>query len=294
MRRSVRLVGLLIFVLCLGIAGPVPALEAQRQNVAFTRPPPPVLGTVYVFRPMGGKFATPEMDNLAGKIRARGLKAEVFNYVDWIRPADAAIARYRAEAWKSAIILVGHSAGGDSAIRFARWLKRAGVPVDLIVTLDPTRIAGRVPNNVQRFINVYSSANTLGGGDPQPALDFRGHFVSVDLKNVPNLRHLYLPKLAGLQDKVVDKIAAIAEAPAAVEGPAVQIEYQIPRGEEIVLWDSGMQVPIQAGDTATSIAARYAVPAWAVAAINHVDAARPLVAGRQAIVPHHIEADAAH
>ena len=290
MRTAQRFVVVLFVVLSFGIAGPLPAFEAQRQNVASGKPPPPLLGTVYVFRPMGGKFATPEMDNLAGKIRARGLEAEVFNYIDWVRPANQAIARYKAEVWKSAIIVVGHSAGGDSAIRFALWLKRAGVPVDLVVTLDPTRIAGRVPGNVERFINIYSSMNTLGGGDPLPAGDFRGHFASVDLKNYPNLWHVYLPRITGLQDTVVDKIAAVAEEPTPAEGPAVRIEYPVPRGERIVLWDSGLPVPVEAGDTAASIAARYGVPAWAVAEINHVDPARPLPAGRQLIVPRRLEA----
>ncbi len=260
------------------------------------RPPPafgataPVLGTVYVFRPIGGKFVTPEMDNLAAKIGQRGLEAKVYNYVDWIRPANAAIARYKAEDLKSAIIVVGHSAGGDSAIRFAIWLKRAGVPVSLIVTLDPTRIAGRVPSNVERFVNIYGSMNTLGGGDPKPAADFHGHFASVDLKNFREW-HLELPETAGLQDAVVDKIMAVVEQPVMPEASGVQIEYAIPRGEPIVLWDSGVAVAAAAGDTPATIAAQYGVPIWAVAAINHIDPERRLPAGQRVVVPRMFEAD---
>ena len=150
---------------------------------------------------------------------------------------------------KSPIIAVGHSAGGDSAIRFALWLRRANVPVDLIITLDPTRIANRVPGNVERFINIYSSANALGGGDPTPARDFHGHFASVDLKNYPNIWHVYMPRLAGLQDKVVAKIVEVAAHPVAADGPAVGIEYQMPRGEPLELWDSGVKVNVAPGDT---------------------------------------------
>ena len=264
-----------------------------RPPAAFGATPEPVLGTVYVFRPIGGKFATPEMDNLADKIRARGLEAEVFNYVDWIRPANAAIARYKSEAWKSPIIAVGHSAGGDSTIRFATWLKRAGVPVNLIVTLDPTRIAAQVPGNVERFINIYGSVNTLGGGDPKPAADFHGHFASIDLKNFHEW-HLELPKIAGLQDAVVDKIMAVVEQPEAAEAaeaPGVPIEYAIPRGDSLVLWDSGVTVAAAAGDTPATIAAQYGVPVWAVAAINHLDPERHLPAGQRVVVPRTFDTD---
>jgi LysM domain len=265
-------------------------IAAVRPPPAFGATPEPVLGTVYVFRPIGGKFTTPEMDNLATKIQARGLEAKVFNYVDWIRPANAAIARYKSEVWKSAIILVGHSAGGDSTIRFATWLKRAGVPVNLIVTIDPTRIAGSVPSNVERFVNIYGSMNTLGGGDPKPAADFTGHFASVDLKNFHEL-HVELPKVAGLQDAIVDKIMAVVEQPVVPKTPGVQIEYAIPRGEPIVLWDSGMTVAAAAGDTPATIAAQYGVPAWAVTVINHIEPDRHLAAGQRVVVPHTFESD---
>lgn len=259
-----------------------------RPGPAMAATPTPVLGTVYVFRPIGGKYATPEMDNIAAKIRARGLAAEVFNYVDWLRPANAAIARYKSEAWKSAIMVVGHSAGGDSAIRFALWLKRAGVPVNLIVTLDPTRIASQVPGNVQRFINVYASLNTLGGGDPKPAPDFHGHFASVDLKNFHEW-HLELPKIAGLQDAVIDKMMAVAEDTAAPGTSGVRIEYAIPRGQPIVLWDSGVTVEAKDGETVADVAAQYGVPVWAVAEINHVDPGSHLSA-RRLVVPRMFEA----
>ncbi len=184
----------------------------------------------------------------------------------------------------------GTRPGAISTLRFATWLKRAGVPVNLIVTLDPTRIARRVPSNVERFINVYGSMNTLGGGDPKPAEDFHGHFASVDLKNFHEW-HLELPKIAGLQDAVVDKIMAVVERPAAPEAAGVDIEYAIPRGDPIVLWDSGVVVGAQAGETPAAIAAQYGVPVWAVTEINHVEADRRLPAGQRIVVPQTFETD---
>ncbi|MCP4380745.1 MAG: LysM peptidoglycan-binding domain-containing protein, partial [Hyphomicrobiales bacterium] len=241
--------------------------------------------------PMGGRLATPEMDKLARRIKARGLEAEVHPYADWIRPANAAIARYQAETWKSAIIVVGHSAGADSSIRFARWLRRAGVPVDLIITLDPTRIANTVPGNVERFVNVHSSGRTLGSGDPKPARDFKGFFASVDLKYFAVL-HRYLPGISGLQETVVNKVAAVAEQPDPPDAAAVPIAYQIPKGSPIVLWDTGMSVSAEAGETVASVAARYGVPAWAVAVINSLDPGRQLSPGQRLVVPRHLSTEA--
>ena len=110
----VRFACLLIAALSLGSAGPLSAFDASADGEAFDSASLQGAGVkVYVFRAMGGGLATPEMDKLAGKIKARGLEAEVFSYLNWIHPANEAIARYKREAVKTPIIAVGHSAGGD-------------------------------------------------------------------------------------------------------------------------------------------------------------------------------------
>jgi hypothetical protein len=38
---------------------------------------------------------------------------------------------------------------------FAEYLNAADIPVNLLVTYDPTRAAHNVPPNVGRYINVY-------------------------------------------------------------------------------------------------------------------------------------------
>ncbi|MCB1489305.1 MAG: LysM peptidoglycan-binding domain-containing protein [Bauldia sp.] len=285
MRRALQLLIVLVLFLTPSAASISPAIGGSRDQAQ----PEPVVGTVYVFRPMGGRIATAEMDKIASKLKARGIAAEVHNYTDWLRPANAAIARYKKESWKSAIIAIGHSAGGDSTLRFATWLRRSGVPVNLIITLDPTRIARPVPSNVQRFINIYSSDNTLGGGDPKPARDFKGHFASVDLKNYPGEWHLYLPNTLGLQDAVIDKILSEAEQPEPVKDGGVRIAYAMPRGVPIVLYDSGVVVAAEAGETPAGIAARYGVPAWAVSAVNNIEPDRGLPAGQRIVVPHNLD-----
>ena len=200
----------------------------------------PATGKAYVFRGMGGRFASFEMDYLRDKIAASGIDAETYNHINWSGPADEAIARYKQAP--QPIMAMGHSAGGDAALAFAWKLKRAGVPVSLVVTFDPTRKAPDVPNNVDRFINIYQSMNFFGGGYVRQASDFRGHFSTIDLRNYWEVLHVNMVKIRGLQDKVVAKVVQISTLPVQLEGATVPIRYIMPRGEPIELWDSGVGV----------------------------------------------------
>jgi pimeloyl-ACP methyl ester carboxylesterase len=250
----------------------------------------PATGKAYVFRGMGGRIASFEMDYLRDKIAASGIDAETYNHINWSGPADEAIARYKRAP--QPIMAMGHSAGGDAALAFAWKLKRAGVPVSLVVAFDPTRKAPDVPNNVDRFINIYQSMNFFGGGYVRPASDFRGHFSTVDLRNYWEVLHVNMVKIRGLQDKVVAKVVQISTLPIQLEGATVPIRYIMPRGEPIELWDSGVGVRTEPGDTVRTVAQRYAVPVWAVAQLNDINPNMALEPGRRLIVPRHLEAAA--
>ena len=252
--------------------------------------PKPATGKAYVFRGMGGRFASFEMDYLRDKIAASGIEAETYNHINWYGPADEAIARYKKNP--QPIMAMGHSAGGDAALAFAWRLKNAGVPVSLVVAFDPTRKAPDVPNNVDRFINIYQSLNFFGGGYIRPSSEFRGHFATIDLKNYWEVLHVNMVKIRGLQDKIVAKVVQISTLPVQLEGPTVPIRYTMPRGEPIELWDSGVGIRTEPGDTVPSIAQRYAVPVWAVAQLNDVSLNAGFEAGRRLIVPRHLEAAA--
>ena len=52
----------------------------------------------------------------------------------------------------------GYSLGGRAAVRFARWLERRGISVDVLVGIDPVDLAARtlvVPPNVRRAVSFY-------------------------------------------------------------------------------------------------------------------------------------------
>jgi hypothetical protein len=64
----------------------------------------------------------------------------------------------------------------------------------------------------------------------------------------------------------------------------------MPRGINVQLWDSGIPVQAEPGDTAAKVAARFGVPAWAVAQINDVDEGSTLATGRRIIIPRDLDA----
>ena len=241
---------------------------------------------------MGGRFASFEMDYLRDKIEASGIEAETYNHINWYVPAREAIARYKKNP--QPIMAMGHSAGGDAALAFAWKLKEAGVPVSLIVAFDPTRKAADVPNNVDRFINIYQSLNFFGGGYIRTSADFRGHFSTIDLKNYWEVLHVNMVKIRGLQDKIVAKVVQIIDA----AGPARRPDRADPlhhaaRRDRLSLWDSGVAIRTEPGDTVRTVAQRFAVPVWAVAQLNDVsaecDALKP---GQRLMIPRHLEAAA--
>jgi pimeloyl-ACP methyl ester carboxylesterase len=125
------------------------------------------------------------MDSLAERIQQAGIPASVQTYLLW-RPV--AIRDYRRDP--QPITLIGHSMGGDSALAFAERLNAEGIPVSLLVTFDPTRIAADVPPNVERYINVFQSSNIRGGGNVVQGSRFHGHYASFNLKDHNEIYHI--------------------------------------------------------------------------------------------------------
>jgi LysM repeat protein len=260
---------------------------------AQTVPPPPIerpriepRGHAYLFRGVGGLIYSRGMDKLADDINRTGVKASVSTYLTWRVAADDAIRAYRKD--KSPITVIGHSAGGDSALAFAWQLNRSGVPVSLVVTYDPTRMASDVPPNVARFINVYQSRNIMGGGDVSPGREFRGHFASINLKDHGEIVHINIEKAERIHEQLVRKIAELAATPTDTQGDAVPIRVVVPARAAINLWDSGTPVTAAPGDTLPSLAAAHRVPVWALAQVNRLSEGSRIKPGQRIVIPRHL------
>src|SRR5215469_9062543 len=220
-------------------------------------------GRAYLFRGFIGLLTDRGMDKLTERINCTGVTADVNSYLMWRGLADQAMSDYR--RYPEPITVIGHSLGGDAAVKFAERLDAVGIPVSLLVTYDPTRFAHSVPPNVERYVNLYQSSNILGGGgDVVQGRGFHGHYASFDLKDRRGMFHTNMEKFGDIHDQLVSKIASIE------------------------LWDSGVPVSAHAGDTLPTLAATYHVPLWALTQVNNLSEAVALTKGERIIVPRYL------
>ena len=279
-----------------GAAGPTAPTPAVAVASAADIVPPPARpsereiaeprGRAYLFRGVAGLIYSRGMDSLADRIRHAGVATSVQTYLLWRAAVDQAIQDYRRDP--APIVLIGHSMGGDSALAFAQRLNNENIPVSLLVTYDPTRIADDVPPNVERYINIFQSSNFMGGGNVVQASRFHGHYASFNLKDHSEIIHINIEKAEHIQEQLVRKIAELSATPAAVQGEAVPLHLEVPADAAVELWDSGFPVQAHAGDTLKSIAATYHVPVWSLAEINAMSARAPLTEGQRVIIPRHL------
>lgn len=271
-----------------------PPPKADAADLAAPAAPPPQAsekiaeprGRAYLFRGVAGLIYSRGMDKLAERITRAGLSASVSTYLTWRGVADQAIQDYRRDP--APITLIGHSMGGDSALAFAEALNAQNIPVGLLVTYDPSRIADDVPPNVQRYINIYQSDNIMGGGNVVQGSRFHGHYASYNLKDHSEIVHINIEKADRIQEQLVTKVVELAATPADGEGEAVPLHLEVPADAAVELWDSGLPIQAHAGDTLKTLAAAYHVPLWALSQANALPTREPLGDGQRVVVPRHL------
>jgi hypothetical protein len=243
-------------------------------------------GRAYLFRGVAGLIYSRGMDKLADRIKSTGITSSVDGYLVWRGIADEAIRDYRRDP--APITLIGHSMGGDSALAFAERLNAENIPVSLLVTYDPSRIADDVPPNVERYINIYQSSNFMGGGNVVQGSRFHGHYASYNLKDHAEIIHINIEKTDRIQEQLVAKIAQLAATPPNGQGETVPMRLQVPADAPIDLWDSGLPVQAHAGDTLKTLAAAYRVPLWSLTQINSLSETAVLSEGQRVVVPRYL------
>ena len=252
----------------------------------------PLKPRAYLFRGFAGMIFSRGTDDLGDRIEKAGFHATVNEAVVCPQIAKDAIADYRRDP--ALIVLIGHSMGGACAISFAEMLQAEHIPVSLLVTTEPNRIAHKVPLNVERYIGIYQSNSLLGGFDAVPAPGFRGHVATFDLVKHSEISHVNMEKNSEIQDQVMNKILELAETPAKAEGPSMPIHYVVPADSAIELWDSGKSITARSGDSLEALAAAYHVPVWSLIQANHLPDGTPIAIGTQIVVPRHLGPLAVH
>src|SRR5205823_4651072 len=92
-------------------------------------------GRVYLIRGQGWVFSG-GWAALRERLRDAGLEAEDLSDHAGGRAADEVLADQGAGRLAGPVVLVGHSRGGRQALAAAERLGRAGIPVDLLLTVD--------------------------------------------------------------------------------------------------------------------------------------------------------------
>jgi len=242
-------------------------------------------GRVYLFRGAMGLIFSRGMDRLAEKLERANVTADVNEFTVCDLVSSAALETYRQDP--APIILIGHSMGGRCALQFAEKLNDAGIPVSLVVTIDPAHLSPDVPPNVERFINIFLSKDVLGGGDIKPAQDFHGHYASYDLQMRDEISHITIDKVDAIHDQLVAKIVQLAATPAK-EGDSVPLRYVVPPKVDIELWDSGTAVAATTSETLQTLATQDHLPLWSLTQVNQIPEDAPLAVGQRVVVPRHL------
>ncbi len=242
---------------------------------------------VYLFRGALGPIFSTGMDRLAEKIVRAGIPARTYEFTLCPLIASMAVDKYRQDP--APIVLIGHSMGGRCALQFSEKLQEEGIPVSLVVTIDPAHLSPDVPANVERYINIFLSKNVLGGGDIKPVAGFPGHYASYDVQQHDEISHITIDKVDTIHEQLLTKILQLSATPAETGDEILPLRYAVPAKEDIELWDSGMAVTARPGDTLQTLASQYHLPLWSLTQVNPMPDTMPLVPGQRVTVPRHLE-----
>ena len=106
---------------------------------------------------LGFANLSPGLRDFGARIGHRGIPTTVGSYMEWPIFAAQAIEQYKHGRLRT-IMIVGHSLGGGAAHAMAAELGRHGVPVKLVVALDPVGDSER-SRNVRRSVTILPKGN---------------------------------------------------------------------------------------------------------------------------------------
>lgn len=231
-------------------------------------------GHVYLLRGLLNIFSL-GMDDLADKMKRRGIDAAVYEYGGWESLCEDAARRYR--AGKGPIILIGHSLGADSVIYMSNRLGKMGIPVALVVAFDPVHPVPLTGKTTASFVNLYQSDN--GWGQPvRRGRGFRGRLSNVDLRKHTEISHTTIDKSPQLHSRVIHHVLAIlghggstrsAKTRSAKPAPAASKASEKPKAE------SASATPAHASASTTSSSASLQSAAGGVRPVVAPDAGKP-------------------
>jgi pimeloyl-ACP methyl ester carboxylesterase len=141
------------------------------------------------------------LDALAAKLGRLGVETSVSAHDQSVAVASEAIRAYKSGKINT-IVLIGHSLGGAGVLSMADTLNEAGVPVALLIALDPTS-SGPVAANVHRAVNFYIEGAQLTAGP-----GFRGSLQNINFGNIPGMDHMTVQSMSTMHQKMINLVVA--------------------------------------------------------------------------------------
>jgi hypothetical protein len=185
----------------------------------------PPKGRVILVRGLANMFST-GLNVMTAQLRQADYDASVHNHVEGRRLVEETVAAVNAGTLPRPLVLIGHSFGADEVLRMGGMLGAGNVPVDLVVTFDPT-VVGTAPRGPKRVVNFYQERDPLSR-KVEPAPGFDG---MIENRLVEGESHLSIEKAPRLHAEVLALIESIRPAPAAA--PAVTPRIVAPPPPEL-------------------------------------------------------------
>jgi hypothetical protein len=146
------------------------------------------------------------------------VNARVFQHDQCKELAAMMAQRYKDARNPEPICLIGHSFGSDDTLIISRELDKAGVPVDLVVTMDPVD-ERTVPKNVKMCYNywmpgIFVGTNFLRGVPLQQEPGAIGRLENVNLnregRELRNLdtNHINIDECHKLHQRIIEHVLA--------------------------------------------------------------------------------------
>jgi hypothetical protein len=152
------------------------------------------------------------MNEMGDVLQSAGIEARVIHHTHWTETTDEIVRRYAVRPLH--VVLVGHSFGANAAVAMAAKLQTRRIPVDLVVTFDPT-VELHVPRNVAYAINfgtVIGTTLPLRGG--------AGFHGRIDNVLVEGSNHFTVDSAPEAQARIIREVTRILAAPTVPAGSA--------------------------------------------------------------------------
>ena len=143
------------------------------------------------------------MNQMTDKLRSKGVNAKSLSNGQWSGIARDIIQRNKSGKVSFPIVIAGHSVGGQEAPQFSDMLAKAGIPVALVIGIDPGWAAPPpFTAGSPRVVNFWVGG-TARGNPYRSTSGFHGNIKNVDIRKFSDADHVQIDKDPAVQSRII-------------------------------------------------------------------------------------------